>query len=383
MARKKTKFLALLMAGAMTCALAPAAAADSLTLGGDGTCTVTCDGVTAGNEYTVTVVSGTLASYDVTAEGAVCSIDAVTADLDVLTATVNCPDGGPFVVLVGGAFEDRPSPVVAGIVLEDGTVDTRTVTAAVTEPTCTDIGYTTYTFSDGETVVRDTVAALGHDWTVAEEKEPTELETGYCNYVCSRCGATETVTYPVAVCPTASFTDVPDYTNWAHAGIDWAYENGVMAGIGDNQFDPNGLVTRAQTVQVLYALYGKPSVTYSNAFSDVPSGKWYTNAVIWAADSGVAAGYSDGTFRPNDTVTRQQFAAFLYRYASYTGRDVSAQTDLSAFTDAGEISSYAVTSLSWANAEGYIKGSSTTTLNPKGTTTRAQMAAILMRYSND
>ena len=179
-------------------------------------------------------------------------------------------------------------------------------------------------------------------------------------------------------CPSEKFVDV-DPSQWYHEGIDYALTNGLMSGMDDTTFEPDSTTTRAMIVAVLYRLDGSPEVAMAN-FTDVPENAWYANAVAWGEANGVVSGYDEETFGPEDSITREQMAAILYRYAQYKGIDVSAQADLSVYSDAGSVSDWANTSLSWANAEGLVSGMSDTELAPTGTATRAQVAAILMRY---
>jgi len=136
-------------------------------------------------------------------------------------------------------------------------------------------------------------------------------------------------------------------------------------------------------VTILHRLEGEPSSQESTAFLDIPLDAWYADAVAWAAEHGIVVGYSDTAFGPNDPITREQMAAILYRYAQYKGYDVSAQADLSKFTDTGKISAYALPALQWANAEGLINGKGNGVLDPRGQATRAEAAAILMRFCED
>ena len=186
-------------------------------------------------------------------------------------------------------------------------------------------------------------------------------------------------------CPSIIFTDAPSYGNWAHAGIDYCVSHGLMNGVGKGQFDPNGTLTRAMLVTVLYRVQGEPDVSgLENPFEDVPDGMWYTEPIIWAASKQVVNGTSAATFEPDAPITREQIAAILYRYAKEVeGADVSASAALDGFADAASVSAYARTPLGWASALGYIKGSNengTLLLNPQGNATRAEVATILMRY---
>ena len=176
---------------------------------------------------------------------------------------------------------------------------------------------------------------------------------------------------------------MPRPGNWAHEGIDFALENGLFNGTSATTFVPGGDMTRAMLVTVLWRLDGTPAPTGVNSFSDVPTGKWYTRAVAWAAENGVVNGMGNGRFDPEGRVTREQIATILFRYAQKKGFDVSARAELSAFPDGGSVSRYAREALSWAYAEELITGTRTAQgilLAPQGNATRAQVATILMRY---
>lgn len=174
------------------------------------------------------------------------------------------------------------------------------------------------------------------------------------------------------------FTDVHT-GDWFYDAVEYAYKNGMMDGIGNNLFSPNGTTTRAMIVTILHRLENQPA-SGSSTFTDVPANQWYTNAVAWAAANGIVDGYGDGRFGPNDTITREQMAAILYRYAQFKGYDVSNTGNLSGYTDAAQVSEWARTAMGWANAQGLITGNTATTLNPTGSATRAEVATILMRF---
>lgn len=180
-------------------------------------------------------------------------------------------------------------------------------------------------------------------------------------------------------CPSEKFTDV-DQDKWYHEGVDYAIKNGLMEGVGSNLFAPDATTTRAMVVTILYRLDGEPAVTKDIPFADVPAGQWYSNAINWAAANGIVDGYGNGKFGPDDTITREQMAAILYRYASYKGYSVSDLANLTGYTDAASVSEWASTAMRWAVAEGLIEGTSATTLSPSGDSTRAQVATILMRF---
>ena len=168
--------------------------------------------------------------------------------------------------------------------------------------------------------------------------------------------------------------------DWFYNDVKYVYEKGMMAGTAADVFAPNATTTRAMIVTILYRLEGSPAVTGTNAFADVPAGQWYTDAVNWAAANQIVKGTSATTFAPNDSITREQMAAILYRYAQYKGYDVTKQADLSGYSDNSQVSAYAKDALAWANAAKLINGVTNTTLAPQGNATRAQVSAILHRF---
>lgn len=178
------------------------------------------------------------------------------------------------------------------------------------------------------------------------------------------------------------FTDVPA-SHWAHDDITYVYENDLMNGTDGSLFSPESTTTRAQVVTVLYRLAGQPAADWENPFWDVPASAWFHDAVTWAWENDITGGVSSTHFGAGNAVTREQLAAFLYRYAQDQGYDTSARADLSGYSDAGLVSSYATEALSWANATGLITGTTATTLSPKGSATRAQVATILSRFCQD
>ncbi len=185
-------------------------------------------------------------------------------------------------------------------------------------------------------------------------------------------------------CPSAKFMDVPDESNWAHKGIDYAVSHGLFAGTSDNTFSPDDSMTRAMMVTVLWRFAGKPTASGTNPFRDVPTNAYYYEPVLWAAANGVVSGVSADRFDPNGKITREQIAAIMYRYTDGQGYDTSEQADLSVFPDANKVSGYAVTPIAWANKAGLINGDSVngvSYIKPKDNATRAQVAAILMRYA--
>ncbi len=179
------------------------------------------------------------------------------------------------------------------------------------------------------------------------------------------------------------FTDV-DSDDWFLAAVQYVYENGRMAGTSSTTFQPEVNLTRAMAAQVLYNLEGQPAVTGDTTFTDAAAaGDWAVKAITWAEQTGVVAGIGDGLFDPTANVTREEFAQMMYNYASYKEYDLTLEGDLSQFEDASAISSWAETAMSWANGSGLINGHDDGTIDPQGTTTRAQAASILMNFDQN
>ena len=166
---------------------------------------------------------------------------------------------------------------------------------------------------------------------------------------------------------------------WLMSGVDFVLLNGLMNGMSSKEFAPEGKLTRAQLVTILYRMAGSPSVEgLKNPFTDVPGGTWYTDAVIWAADKGVVTGTTATTFAPDVNITREQIATILFRYA---GAEAVSENHLAGFKDADKISGYARDAMNWAVANGLINGMGDGTVAPNATATRAQIATILMRFA--
>ena len=178
--------------------------------------------------------------------------------------------------------------------------------------------------------------------------------------------------------PAEPFPDV-DENDWFYDEVVYVYENGLMNGVENNQFAPSTATNRAMLATILYRLAGEPAVSGDLPFTDVESGTWYTDAVLWAAQNGIVNGLGENTFAPMNTLTREQLVTMLYRYAEAEGYDVSAAADLSGYPDADKVQTYAQEAMSWAVAEGIVEGMDGN-LNPAGSATRAQIATILMRF---
>ena len=176
------------------------------------------------------------------------------------------------------------------------------------------------------------------------------------------------------------FADVAD-TDWFADAVQYVSDNGMMNGTSETTFGPNETTTRGMIVTILYRLEGEPEAEATSAFADVAADMYYADAVNWAAANNIVTGYDDTSFGPDDTITREQMAAILYRYAQYKGYDVTTGgMALNEYTDAGQISEYAVPAMQWANENGLITGSTATTIEPQGNALRAEVATILMRF---
>lgn len=178
-----------------------------------------------------------------------------------------------------------------------------------------------------------------------------------------------------------NFLDVVE-SDWYHEAVHFVFESGMMKGTDQGLFSPDVDTSRGMIVTILHRLEGTPQAGLSG-FADVPAGEYYTDAVGWAAQNGIVSGYGEGAegmFGPNDSITREQLAAILYRYAEKKGLDVTVRGDLSTYADAGSVSDYAVEPLRWAVGVGLISGMGDGTIAPGGKATRAQVATILTRY---
>jgi len=179
--------------------------------------------------------------------------------------------------------------------------------------------------------------------------------------------------------PAVSFTDL-DKNAWYYKDVEYVIENGIFNGITANAFAPNGKLTRAMLVTVLYRIEGEPATNRSIPFADIDMGAYYGNAVSWAQQNGIVNGVSETKFAPNDNITREQIAAIMFRYAQYKGMDDVKSEDNLKFEDSSNISEYAFSAMNWAVGTELLKGKTNLTLNPKDNATRAETAAILHRF---
>lgn len=179
----------------------------------------------------------------------------------------------------------------------------------------------------------------------------------------------------------AGFLDVPE-NEWFAESVAYVKNKGLMNGVSASAFEPKSSITRGMIVTIIYRVDGLPEVKGTLSFSDVKKA-YYRDPIIWASANGIVNGYSNKKFGPDDAITREQFAAILYRYSEKKGLNVSTAAqngNLSRFKDAGKISEYAKNAMLWANEKGLIKGVSENTLDPQGKATRAQAATIFVRF---
>ena len=175
------------------------------------------------------------------------------------------------------------------------------------------------------------------------------------------------------------FADVSE-RDWFYGDVMFVYENGLMLGTSKTLFSPHGTATRGMMATILWRMEGSPAPKGKNSFTDVEAGKWYADAITWTAENGIFAGYGKDKFGPDDPITREQLAAIFYRYADYKGYDLTVKGNLDKFKDADKITDYAKTAMQWAVGSGLMKGKSGNLLDPQGTATRAEIAAMLHRF---
>ena len=238
--------------------------------------------------------------------------------------------------------------------------------------------------SRGRTVTITATPDLGYELeslTVLDSRgQPLELTNkgnGRYTFTMPSSRVTVEATFTPAPLP---FEDVAPGA-WYESAVRYAYFHNIMEGMSETEFAPATALTRAMAVQILYNLEGQPTVSGDNEFIDVSG--WYETAVTWAAETGVATGYGDGTFQPTDSITRQEFAQMLYNYAKYKSYDLTAEGDLSTFPDSGSVADWAKVAMSWANGNKLINGHDDGTIDAAGAGTRAQAASILMKLDQN
>lgn len=177
-----------------------------------------------------------------------------------------------------------------------------------------------------------------------------------------------------------TFADVYE-TDWYCGAAEYCFANGLMNGTSENIFSPNLNMTRAMLVTTLYRLAGAPAVSGKTEFSDIGNSEWYCDAVLWACGNGIVNGFADGTFRPNESITREQTAAILYRYWLLDKSAVGGFREYSQnYRDFDKVSEFAYAPFGWAIENGIIKGTASGYLNPQNFATRAEISAVLMRF---
>ncbi len=260
--------------------------------------------------------------------------------------------------------------------------------SVIVEPTCTERGYTKYLCACGVSTIEPSsyVDALGHDWELDQSLSTasTQRTRGVRCFRCSRCGLIRYEFLPKLDGATwkNNFWDVPE-SEWFFDSVKYVSYNDYMNGTSATRFDPNEPMTRAMLVTVLYRMVGSPSVrSLSMPFTDVPN-EWYHDAVLWAYDTGVVRGVSETSFAPMNLITREQMVTIFHRYAEYAGYDVSQMASIYGFVDGAAVSEYARDSVGWAVRAGIVNGvdvDGVSYLQPQGTATRAQAAAIIQRF---
>ena len=234
--------------------------------------------------------------------------------------------------------------------------------------------------TDGEEVRAGGPLESGHRYLAAEDPVTITVSSQQAGWsVEGIWSATAEQEPPGPVDEPLPFTDVSE-NDWYYDNVRYVYENHLFQGISDTQFSPKDSMDRGMMTTVLYRLAGEPDVEYSPVFTDIPDGLWYTAGTVWAGKNGIVTGVGDGRFDPDSSVTRQQIAVILYNYARYVNADTSARGDLSGYADESQVASWARDAVSWAVAEGIIKGSDNR-LTPGASATRAEVAAMLQRFA--
>ena len=353
--------------------------------------------ILSGDAATGNVIYATLATYELKSGDSIrfyyvnCPTSNGNHSWDSGTITVQptCKDAGVRVFTCSTCGDTRTEAVAK---LTQHTWNDGVITTA---PTHASEGVKTFTCTVcGETKTEAVAKLTQHTWDNGViTTAPTHASEGVKTFTCTVCGETMTETIAKLAkcdggknCPSRAFTDVTA-GSWCHEHIDFVVTNGLFYGTSNSIFAPDQHLTRAMMVTVLWRAAGCPENKSASVFADVADGAYYAKAVAWAAENGVVLGTSAKTFSPNDNVTREQMAVILFRYAKLCGKAGSSGGDLSSFADAGSVSAYAADAMAWAVKNGIILGvrgtDGTYYLNAKGSATRAQAAAVFMRYANN
>ena len=360
----------------------------SLTIPAGTTLTVEQGGTLTGNVsgkvvYAVTVLTS--------GSGSASASPTVAKAGDIVALTASPSSGYHFerwevvfggVTLTGNQFTMLDQPVTVKAVFEKNPYIPPTYAVTVPDTTGGTVEVSPSRASSGRRVTITTQPAPGYELeslTVLDSRgsEIALTDQGDGKYTFTMPSRKVTVQASFAPVP-LPFEDVPPGA-WYESAVRYAYTHGIMEGMSETAFSPNTSLTRAEAVQVLYNLEGQPEGSGTAAFPDLVY-EWYKPAIAWAEQTGVVDGYEDGAFRPDEPVTREEFAQMLYNYAAYKGYDLTAEGDLTAFPDGSEVQEWAVPAMAWANGNELINGHDDGTLEPGGTTTRAQAASILMRF---
>ena len=354
----------------------------------NGTLTIGQGGSLTGNQvqYTVTVLTD--------GSGSASASTTAAEEGEIITLTASPSSGYHFerwevvssgVTISGNQFTMPAQPVTVRAVFESNPYIPPTYAVTTPDPANGTVTVSPSRASSGRRVTITTQPAPGYELeslTVLDSRgsEIALTDQGDGKYTFTMPSRKVTVQASFAPVP-LPFEDVSPGA-WYEEAVRYAYFHNIMEGTSATTFVPNKSLTRAEAVQVLYNLEGQPTVSESTTFPDLVY-EWYKPAIAWAEQTSVVDGYEDGTFRPDEPVTRQEFAQMLYNYAAYKGYDLSAKGDLTQFPDGDSVQAWALPAMAWANGNGLINGHDDGTLEPAGTTTRAQAASILMRFDQN
>ena len=322
---------------------------------------VTVNGSLVVHNGTVTALSGTIADD---------CVDSDAYGVYLLEGTAKINGGTVIAQGATGAFSNQPNITMNKYGVYAGNdADVAKYTAKPTAKVYTESKYVKI---NSETPVYSGDVYVPVEQPKDEPKEPSKMDA-------------VTDCHGDASCPISGYTDI-DNDAWYHDGVHYCIENGIMGGYGNGIFRPNVAVSRAQISAMLWNMEGNPVVNYALDYKDVPADAWYTEAVRWMVSQNIAGGYGKGIYAPDDTLTREQLAAILQKYAQYKGYDMAAnkEVDLQSYSDAASISNWAYTSMQWICDSGIVGGMPGTNgdiiLAPAGHATRAQVATMLMTF---
>lgn len=330
-----------------------------------GTGTVTTPSAPSGDSITITLTIKSDTGYWLNNKSVTLSGTGATVYHALIKALENTG-----ITQVGAASGYVESMTKGGRTLAEFTNDKNSGWMYKVNDTLPKVGLTEYAIEDGDkivwfytedwTTVPGTTGSFGGRGT--SPKKDTTVET------------TDIVT-DIETCP---FGDVSNH--WAYEAVKYVYANSLMQGTNEVIFAPDGNMSRAMLVTVLYRMANPEGTEYTHSFSDVPEGQWYSDAVAWAASNEIVSGITSTEFAPDSDISREQMALVIYRFAKMQGYDVTDKSDISNFADKDDVSDWALDAIKWANKAELINGTSKTLLSPKATATRAQVAAIIMRF---